>query len=60
MKSIETLVERVIFASRWILVVFYIGLAAALLLYAISFGLKFYKIAIQMPGMTDANMILAI
>lgn len=59
MKSLETLVERVIFASRWILVVFYIGLAAALLLYAISFGMKFFKIAGQMPGMSDADMILA-
>jgi uncharacterized membrane protein YqhA len=60
MKSLETLVERVICVSRWIMVVFYISHAVALLLYAISFGLKFYKIALQMPGMTDANMILAI
>lgn len=59
MKSLEMIVERVIFASRWILVVFYIGLAAALLLYAISFGMKFYKVALDMPGMTDADMILA-
>jgi uncharacterized protein (TIGR00645 family) len=59
MKSLEMLVERVIFASRWILVVFYIGLAAALLLYAMSFGMKFYKVAIGMPAMTDADMILA-
>jgi uncharacterized membrane protein YqhA len=30
MRSLEAFVERVIFASRWILVVFYAGLGAAL------------------------------
>jgi uncharacterized protein (TIGR00645 family) len=59
MKSLEAFVERVIFASRWILVVFYAGLGAALFIYAISFGMKFYKVAINMPSMTDADMILS-
>ena len=59
MKSLELFVERVIFASRWILVIFYIGLAAALLLYGISFVMKFYKIAVSMPGMSESDMILA-
>ena len=59
MRSLEAFVERVIFASRWILVVFYAGLGAALFIYAISFGMKFYKVAINMPSMTDADMILS-
>ena len=37
MKKLEHTVEAVILASRWLLVVFYLGLAVALLLYAISF-----------------------
>ena len=32
MKSLELLVERIILSSRWLLVVFYLGLVAALLL----------------------------
>ena len=31
MKTLERLIENTILASRWVLVVFYIGLAAALL-----------------------------
>jgi uncharacterized membrane protein YqhA len=29
MKSLELIIERIILSSRWILVVFYIGLVAA-------------------------------
>ena len=41
MKKLELLVERLILASRWILVVFYVGLGAALAIYAVSFAVKF-------------------
>jgi uncharacterized protein (TIGR00645 family) len=37
MDRIQTAVERIILYSRYILVVFYIGLAAALAIYAVSF-----------------------
>jgi uncharacterized protein (TIGR00645 family) len=37
MKSIEQLIERLILASRWILVVFYLGLAVGLGLYAVIY-----------------------
>ena len=40
MKKIEHTIEAIILASRWLLVVFYLGLAFALLLYALSFGKK--------------------
>jgi uncharacterized membrane protein YqhA len=45
LKSLELFVERLILASRWILVVFYVGLGAALAVYALSFGIKFLEIA---------------
>ncbi len=43
MKSLEELIERVILASRWILVVFNLGLAAALVLYAFAFILEIHQ-----------------
>ena len=45
MKTLERLIENTILASRWVLVVFYIGLAAALLIYALSFAKKLVETA---------------
>jgi uncharacterized protein (TIGR00645 family) len=59
MKSLELLVERIILAGRWVLVVFYLGLAAALVIYAVSFVFKFLKIAGSVMTMGEADMILA-
>ena len=59
MKSIENAIERLILGSRWILVVFYIGLALALLLYAISFCFKLWKLAQGAIDLSEAEMILA-
>ena len=59
MKSLELLVERIILSSRWILVVFYFGLAAALALYGFSFILKFIKIAGGVMTSSEEDMILS-
>jgi uncharacterized protein (TIGR00645 family) len=59
LKSLELLIERIILASRWILVVFYIGLGAALAVYAFSFLLKFAAIAGKVFTTSDTDMILA-
>lgn len=59
MKSLELLVERIILSSRWILVVFYLGLVAALAVYAGSFLYKFVKVAKNVFVYDDAQMILA-
>lgn len=59
MKSLELLVERIILSSRWILVVFYLGLAAALAVYGIAFGYKFLKVATNVFALDEADMILA-
>jgi uncharacterized protein (TIGR00645 family) len=58
-KSIESLIERVILAARWVLVVFHIGLAAALVVYAISFLAKFVKVAQNIFVYDEDQMILA-
>jgi uncharacterized protein (TIGR00645 family) len=57
--SAEAMIERVLLASRWLLVVFYLGLAAALAVYAVSFLNKCYKIATKIFTFTDNEMILA-
>ncbi|MCM2473029.1 TIGR00645 family protein [Rhizobium sp. CG5] len=59
MKSLELLVERIILSSRWILVVFYLGLVAALAVYAVSFVYKFLKVAGNVFTYGESEMILA-
>ena len=60
MKRLEIFVESIILASRWLLVVFYIGLGLALALYAITFGVKLWDFASHMLGMDETQTILKI
>ncbi|MEO7223383.1 MAG: TIGR00645 family protein [Devosia sp.] len=72
MKQLELFVERIILASRWLLVIFYIGLAAALVLYAVSFASKLWKFAshiftideqqsiLDMLGLIDAALVASL
>ena len=60
MKPLEQFVERVILASRWLLVVFYIGLAIALALYAIVFGYKLWEFATHLFAFDESEAILKI
>ena len=58
MKRLELFVEGVILASRWLLVVFYIGLALALALYAVNFGRKLWEFATGLFLLDEADSIL--
>jgi uncharacterized protein (TIGR00645 family) len=58
MKSIERLIESIILASRWLLVVFYLGLAAALAIYALSFGKKLFEFISVVMVLEDTETIL--
>ena len=60
MKRVEIFVESIILASRWLLVVFYIGLGLALALYAVSFGFKLWDFASHLIGMDETETILKI
>jgi uncharacterized protein (TIGR00645 family) len=60
MKRLEIFVESVILASRWLLVAFYIGLAIALGIYALSFFVKLYDFATHAFGMDDTETILKV
>jgi uncharacterized protein (TIGR00645 family) len=60
MKSIEHFVENLIISARWILVVFYLGLAVALGLYAISFMRKLWEFAAKVMVIEETDAILKI
>jgi uncharacterized protein (TIGR00645 family) len=72
MKQIENIVEAIILASRWILVVFYLGLAAALVVYALAFAKKLYLFMddvfvldetdtiLRMLGLIDAALVASL
>lgn len=60
MKQLELFLENIILASRWLLVVFYIGLALALALYAVTFAFKLWDFASHMAGMDETETILKI
>jgi uncharacterized protein (TIGR00645 family) len=60
LKALEHFVERIILASRWVLVIFYLGLAASLLVYGYSFVLKFIHMVLSVSDMGEDDMILAV
>ena len=60
MKSLEIFVERIILASRWLLVAFYIGLGLALAVYALTFFVKLWDFASHFVGMDETETILKI
>ncbi|WP_370674945.1 TIGR00645 family protein [Pleomorphomonas sp. PLEO] len=59
MKALESVVERIILGSRWILVVFLMGLSVALAVYGLSFGVKLWKVIGNVFVYDEAEMILA-
>jgi len=58
MKKLEQFIESIILASRWLLVVFYLGLAVALALYAVSFMKKLYQFMKDLFVLEDTDTIL--
>ncbi|AZO53460.1 MAG: TIGR00645 family protein [Mesorhizobium sp.] len=58
MKRLELAIESIILASRWLLVVFYVGLGLALAVYALSFGKKLYEFITTVFLLGDTDTIL--
>lgn len=54
----QTLLDRAMIASRYILAVFYLGLAIALAAYAVKFAFKVWKFATTILTEQDDNQIL--
>jgi uncharacterized protein (TIGR00645 family) len=60
MKRLEIAIESIILASRWLLVVFYLGLGLALAVYAMSFGIKLFEFLSSVMESSDTSTILKI
>ena len=60
MKRLELAIESIILASRWLLVVFYLGLGIALFVYAISFAKKLFEFGATVFILNDTDTILKI
>ncbi|MBM3519634.1 MAG: hypothetical protein FJX63_02510, partial [Alphaproteobacteria bacterium] len=58
MKKLEHFIESIILASRWLLVVFYLGLAVALGLYALAFGAKLLEFLLKFAELGETDTIL--
>jgi uncharacterized protein (TIGR00645 family) len=59
MKQLERMIEATILASRWILVVFYLGLAFGLVIYAVAFAKKLAKLVTGILWLADADAVLS-
>jgi uncharacterized protein (TIGR00645 family) len=59
LKPIERFIESAIMSARWLLVIFFGGLGLALVIYAISFVVKFINVASNVFTYDEAEMILA-
>ena len=60
MKQLEILVERIILASRWLLVAFYFGLGLALVFYAATFGMKLWEFGTKLLVIDETEAILKV
>ncbi|MBX3576635.1 MAG: TIGR00645 family protein [Rhizobiaceae bacterium] len=58
MKRLELAVESIILASRWLLVVFYLGLGLALAVYAVSFAIKLWSFSTAIMSLNETDTIL--
>ena len=58
MKKLEQFIESIILASRWLLVVFYLGLTVALGIYAVSFMKKLWEFVTKVFDLEDTDTIL--
>jgi uncharacterized protein (TIGR00645 family) len=59
MKRLELAIESLLLASRWLLVVFYLGLAVSLAVYALTFGNKLLAFLVKALSMDEADAILS-
>jgi uncharacterized protein (TIGR00645 family) len=60
LQKIETVIERGLFASRWLMAPIYVGLAAALLVLLISFMQELLHLFQNISTLTQSDVILGI
>ncbi len=57
---VESILEKAIFASRWVLAPFYLGLAASLIVLLIKFAQELWHLASHAFGSTESEVILGV
>jgi uncharacterized protein (TIGR00645 family) len=60
MKSIERMIEYGLFASRWLMAPFYIGLVGALLILLWCFGVELVHFATHLSDLTPSKAVLGV
>lgn len=60
MQRFERKLERGLFASRWLMAPFYVGLCFALVILLFAFGKELYYFAAKLPEITQNDAILGI
>ncbi|WP_126976781.1 TIGR00645 family protein [Frigidibacter oleivorans] len=56
----ERMIERTLFASRWLMAPMYLGLAAALVILVYSFLMELLRFAGMLPGLTVDDAVLGV
>ncbi|CAK0774297.1 conserved membrane hypothetical protein [uncultured Gammaproteobacteria bacterium] len=59
MKQIETMIQNAVIYSRWLLVVFHVGLGIGLAVFGAAFLYKLLKLATGAIGMDPGDLLLA-
>jgi uncharacterized protein (TIGR00645 family) len=59
-KRLEALLEATLFASRWLLAPFYLGLAVSIVIVLIKFLEELYQIAMKAFSSTEADVIVGV
>ena len=54
----ERLIERILFASRWLMAPLYLGLAALLILIVVQFGLEWAGLAQRLYGLREQDLVV--
>jgi len=54
----ERLIERLLFASRWILAPVYLGMSLALVALGVKFFMELYHLLTHVVELTEANLVL--
>jgi len=56
----ERTIERLLFASRWLLAPIYLGMSVALIALGIKFFMELYHLMVHVVEMTEANLVLVL
>lgn len=60
LRAVETVLERGLFASRWLMAPMYVGLAGGLLVLLFSFISELWHLFAQLPDISQSDTILGI